>query len=63
MQYHIDGPFQVDIRRENDAWAVVEAAPARRARLHDAVRSAGLKEDDMSLFLEALVEESVHNRH
>lgn len=63
MQYHIDGRVQVDIRCGNESWAVVEAAPGARARLHDAVRSAGLKEDDMALFLEALVDESVQSRH
>lgn len=62
MQYHIDGRFQVEIRRENESWAVVEAAPHARASLQDAVRAAGLKEDDMAAYLEALVEE-MQSRH
>jgi hypothetical protein len=67
MAYHIDGRIQVEIRCEtrceNASWAVVQTAPAARARLHDALRSAGLQEDDMTLFLDALVEESVQRHH
>jgi hypothetical protein len=59
MQYHIDGPLQVDIRRENDAWAVYAAEPGTRGRLKQAVRSARLEEDDLAAYLEALVQESL----
>ena len=63
MQYHIDGRVHVEIRRENEAWAVVEAAPDMRARLHDAMRFAGLQEDDMALYLDALFQEAVARRN
>jgi hypothetical protein len=59
MQYHIDGPLQVDIRRENEAWAVYAAEPGTRGRLKKAVFAASLQEDDLATYLEALVREAL----
>jgi len=54
MQFHIDGRFQAEIRRENEAWAVYRAEPAAVAKLDEAVVNAELDEDDLASYLDEL---------
>jgi len=56
MQFHIDGRFSAEVRWENDTWIVRPTVPEPAAR--DPVASAGLEEDDMADFLDAIFVES-----
>ena len=59
MQFHIDGRFQAVIQREDASWAVHRADPETSARLREAAELAGLEDDDIGGYLDALLEESL----
>ena len=59
MQFHIDGRFQAEIQRENDAWTVARAEPATRAKLDEAIIAADLDEDDTACYLDTLLQETI----
>jgi len=58
MQFHIDGRYQAEIRRENEAWTVARTEPGTRARLDEAIIAADLDEDDTACFLDTLFQEA-----
>ena len=57
MQFHIDGRFQADIRRENASW-VVHAAERDTCPRLDEQALADLDTDDIAVFLDQLLRES-----
>lgn len=54
MQFHIDGRFQADIRFENNAWTVHPVKSGTHPAPPDASALAGLDDDDMTSFLDAI---------
>ena len=57
MQFHIDGRFQADIRREDASWVVHEGKPGTLPRL-DEHALTDLDKDDIAVFLDELLRES-----
>ena len=61
IQFHIDGRFQADIRRENASWTVQPTDKHARANLNAPVPSTGLEDDDIAFYLDALFLEAIDN--
>lgn len=57
MRFDIYGRFQVEVRRENDAWVVFRAELGKRARLHDVVIPSDLEADDVGTYLDDVFHE------
>jgi hypothetical protein len=52
MRFDSYGRFQVEVRRENEAWAVYRAELGKRARLNDVVIPSDLEADDIGTYLD-----------
>jgi hypothetical protein len=57
MRFDIYGRFQVEVRRENEAWVVYRAELGKRSRLHDVVVPPQLDEDDIATYLDDVFHE------
>lgn len=57
MKFNIYGRFQLDVRRENDAWAAYHLAPGKRARVDDLVIPPMLNADEIATYLDDIYHE------
>jgi hypothetical protein len=57
MKFNIYGRFQVDIRRENDAWAVYRAELGKRTPCADVVIPPDVPADDLATYLDDIFHE------
>jgi hypothetical protein len=57
MRFDIYGRFQVEVRRENEAWVAYRSELGKRARLGDVVIPADLEADDIGTWLDDVFHE------
>ena len=57
MKFNIYGRFQVDVRREGDAWEVCRVEQGKRAKMNDVVITAGVKVDEIAIYLDDIFHE------
>lgn len=57
MKFNIYGRFQVDVRREHDAWAVYRAEQGKRAPFEDLVIPADVPADELPTYLDDIFHE------
>jgi hypothetical protein len=57
MRFNIYGRFQVEVRRENGAWAVYRAELGKRTPLNDVIIPSDLDEDDIAVYLDDVFHE------
>lgn len=57
MKFNIYGRFHVDVRRENDAWAVYRAEPGKRVLFEEVVIPPDLPADDLATYLDDIFHE------
>ena len=57
MKFDIYGRFQVDVRRENDAWEVYRLEPGKRAKMEEIVIPATLEADEVIVYLDDIFHE------
>ena len=57
MKFSIYGRFQLEIQRENDAWAVYRISPGKSLRVDDVVLPPDLPEAELATFLDDLFHE------
>lgn len=57
MKFNVYGRFQVDVMRENGAWAVYRAAPGKRTPCGDVVIPADVPEDELAVYLDDIFHE------
>jgi hypothetical protein len=57
MRFNIYGRFQVDVRRENDAWVVYRAELGKRTPLYDVIVPSALDEHDIATYLDDVFHE------
>jgi hypothetical protein len=57
MKFNIYGRFQVDVRRENDAWAVYRADSGKRTPCEDVVIPADVPAEELATYLDDIFHE------
>ena len=57
MRFNIYGRFQVDVRREHDAWAVYRAESGTRVPVDDVVIPPDVPADDLATYLDDVFHE------
>lgn len=57
MKFSIYGRFQLDIRRENDAWAVYRVDPGKRVRADEIVVPPDVAEEELAVYLDDIYHE------
>jgi hypothetical protein len=57
MRFDIYGRFQVEVRRENEAWVAYRAESGKRATLHDVVIPSDLEGDEIGTYLDDVFHE------
>ncbi|MES2153119.1 MAG: hypothetical protein V4508_25345 [Pseudomonadota bacterium] len=57
MKFNIYGRFQVDVRREGDAWVVFRIEDGKRAKMHDIVVPESFANDDIATYLDDIFHE------
>jgi hypothetical protein len=57
MRFNIYGRFQVEVRRESDAWIAYRAENGKRARLNDVVIPSDLNANDIAIYLDDIFHE------
>jgi hypothetical protein len=57
MKFNIYGRFQVDVRRENEAWIVYRAELGKRSRMHDVIVPADLAAQEIATYLDDVFHE------
>jgi hypothetical protein len=57
MKFDIYGRFQIDVRRENDAWEAYHVAPGKRAKVDELVIPADLEAAEIATFLDDIYHE------
>jgi len=57
MKFNIYGRFQVDVRREGDAWIVYRSELGKRTRLNDVVIPPSLVVQDLATYLDDIFHE------
>ena len=57
MKFNIYGRFQVDVRRESEAWIVYRAELGKRTRLHDVIVPPDLAADEIATYLDDVFHE------
>jgi hypothetical protein len=57
MKFNIYGRFQVEVRREGDAWAVYRAEAGKRAPMHDVIMPADLQANEIATYLDDVFHE------
>lgn len=57
MKFSIYGRFQLDIQRENDAWAVYRLSPGKSMKVGDVVLPPELPESELAAFLDDVFHE------
>ena len=57
MRFNIYGRFQVDVRRENDAWAVYRAESGKRTPFDEVVIPPDVPADELATYLDDIFHE------
>jgi hypothetical protein len=57
MKFNIYGRFQVEVRRENEAWIVYRAELGKRTRLHDVIVPPDLAAQEIGIYLDDVFHE------
>jgi hypothetical protein len=57
MKFNVYGRFQLEVRRENDAWEVYRLELGKRANLHDVVIPATLDAEEIIVYLDDIFHE------
>jgi hypothetical protein len=57
MKFDIYGRFQVEVRRENEAWIVYRAELGKRTRLHDVIVPPDLAAQEIAIYLDDVFHE------
>ena len=57
MRFNIYGRFQVEVRRENDAWSVYRSDLGKRILLSDVVVPSHLGAEDLATYLDDIFHE------
>ncbi len=57
MKFNIYGRFQLDVRRENDSWAVYRLDDGRRARIHDVLIPPTFAAEEIATYLDDVFHE------
>lgn len=57
MKFDIYGRFQLDVRREHDAWQVYHLAPGKRAKVEDLVIPPTLDAHEIATYLDDIYHE------
>jgi hypothetical protein len=57
MKFNIYGRFQVEVRRENEAWVVYRAELGKRSRLHDVLVPPELTAQEIATYLDDVFHE------
>jgi hypothetical protein len=57
MKFNIYGRFQVDVQRENNAWAIYRSELGKRTRLNDVVIPPDLIAQDLAIYLDDIFHE------
>ena len=57
MKFDVYGRFQVEVKRENDAWEAYQVTPGKRAKVDELVIPAALEADEIAIFLDDIYHE------
>ena len=57
MKFDIYGRFQIEVRRENNAWEAYQITPGKRAKVDELVIPADLEADELATFLDDIYHE------
>lgn len=57
MKFDIYGRFQLDVRRENDAWEVYHLEPGKRAKVSELVIPPTLEAAEIATYLDDIFHE------
>jgi hypothetical protein len=57
MKFNIYGRFQLEVRRENEAWIVYRAELGKRTRLHDVIIPPELAAQEIAIYLDDVFHE------
>ncbi|MCC6072080.1 hypothetical protein ACFSQU_21325 [Massilia sp. GCM10020059] len=57
MKFDIYGRFQLEVRRENDAWEVYHLEPGKRAKVSELVIPPELDADEIATYLDDIFHE------
>jgi hypothetical protein len=57
MKFNIYGRFQVEVRRENEAWIVYRAELGKRTRLHEVIVPPDLAAEEIATYLDDVFHE------
>lgn len=64
MKFNIYGRFQVDVRREHDAWVAYRGEPGKRTPCDDVVIPADVPPDELAVYLDDMFHEYAgHDDH
>jgi hypothetical protein len=57
MKFNIYGRFQVEVRRESEAWIVYRAELGKRTKLHDVIVPPDLSAEEIATYLDDVFHE------
>ncbi|CAN7270614.1 hypothetical protein LJR289_001199 [Pseudoduganella sp. LjRoot289] len=57
MKFNIYGRFQVEVRREGEAWELYRIEVGKRARMNDVVIPSTLESDEIIVYLDDIFHE------
>lgn len=57
MRFDVYGRFQVEVRRENDAWVAYRLGLGNRARMNDAVIPTTLRAEEIATYMDDVFHE------
>lgn len=57
MRFNIYGRFQINVRRENDSWAVYRSELGKRTLLNDVVVPPNVVAEDLATYLDDIFHE------
>lgn len=57
MKFNIYGRFQLEVRRENDAWHVYRLEDGKRASIHDVVIPPTFAAEEIATYLDDIYHE------
>ena len=57
MRFNIYGRFQLEVRRENDAWEAYHVEPGKRAKVDELVIPPTLGADEIATYLDDIYHE------
>ena len=57
MRFNIYGRFQVEVRRENECWAVYRSELGKRAKMNDLVVPSHLEANEIANYLDDIFHE------